>query len=252
MADNVIILEPGDERAQKISKAMASQTASDILQLLAENQKSLTEITDRLDIPLTTAKYHIENLLEAGLITVAETKYSVKGREIKIYAVTNQLLIVAPRQSNVRSLLLKYASLFGIVLFGSLVIALLSPVLGQGITAGSSMNGATRMAAQESAVTSAKAVTDSLLQNVTAAPEMTAAAAKGVSGFVAGNLTPAPTLLPTFADAPKVTPAPIPPGIAAQAAAVLPDPALAFFLGGLMVILVLVVYEVYLWKKMKS
>jgi len=30
---------------------MASQTASDILQLLAEDKKSLTEITDRLDIP---------------------------------------------------------------------------------------------------------------------------------------------------------------------------------------------------------
>jgi DNA-binding transcriptional ArsR family regulator len=250
MADNVVILEPGDERAQKISKAMASQTASDILQLLAEGQKSLTEITDRLDIPLTTAKYHIENLLEAGLITVTETKYSVKGREIKIYAVTNQLLIVAPRQSNVRSLLLKYASLFGIVLFGSLVIAMLSPIFGQGIMAGS-MDGATRVAAQESAVSSANAVTDRVLQNATAAPEMTAATAKGVSGFIAENLTPAPTLLPTFADAPKVTPAPIPPGIGASATATMPDPAMVFFLGGLLVILVLVVYEVYLWKKMK-
>jgi DNA-binding transcriptional ArsR family regulator len=250
MADNVIILEPGDERAQKISKAMASQTASDILQLLAENKKSLTEITDRLDIPLTTAKYHIENLLEAGLITVAETKYSVKGREIKIYAVTNQLLIVAPRQSNVRSLLLKYASLFGIVLFGSLVIAMMSPILGQGITAGSSMYGATRMTAQESAITSAKAITDGLLQNATIAPEITAAA-KGVPGFVAENLTPALTPLPTSAEASLITPVPIPPGIGTQIAAVLPDPALAFFLGGLLVILVLVVYEVYLWKKMK-
>jgi DNA-binding transcriptional ArsR family regulator len=252
MADNVVILEPGDERAQKISKAMASQTASDILQLLAEGQKSLTEITDRLDIPLTTAKYHIENLLEAGLITVAETKYSVKGREIKIYAVTNQLLIVAPRQSNVRSLLLKYASLFGIVLFGSLVIAMLSPILGQGITAGSSINGATRMAAQESGVTAAKAVTDGFVQNATMAPEMTAAAAKGVAGFVAQNLTPEPTLPPTLVQAPLVTPVPIPPEIGAQAAAVLPDPALVFFLGGLLVILVLVIYEVYLWKKIKN
>src|SRR4030042_2664779 len=129
MADNVIILEPGDERSQKISKAMASQTASDILQLLAENQKSLTEITERLSIPLTTAKYHIENLLEAGLITVAETKYSVKGREIKIYAVTNQLLIVAPRTSTVRSLLLKYASLFCIVILGTLALSLASPLI---------------------------------------------------------------------------------------------------------------------------
>ena len=78
MDDNVVILEPGDERAQKISKAMGSQTANDILKLLAESQKSLTEITERLAIPLTTAKYHIENLLDAGLISVAETRYSVK------------------------------------------------------------------------------------------------------------------------------------------------------------------------------
>jgi hypothetical protein len=108
------------------------------------------------------------------------------------------------------------------------------------------------MAAQESAVSSAKAITDGLMQNATAAPEMTAAAAKGVPGFVARNLTPEPTLLPTLVQAPMVTPVPFPPGIGAQAAVVLPDPALAFFLGGLLVILLLVVYEVYLWKKKKS
>jgi DNA-binding transcriptional ArsR family regulator len=251
MADNVIILEPGDERAQKISKAMASQTASDILQLLAEDKKSLTEITDRLDIPLTTAKYHIENLLEAGLITVADTKYSVKGREIKIYAVTNQLLIVAPRQSNVRSLLLKYASLFGIVIFGSLVIAALSPLLGQGIFAGS-LNGGSRITAQESGLTSAKAVTDGLLPNATMTPDVIAAGTKGMTEFAASNLTPAPGPLTTLAQAPLVTPGPIPTDVSASAGMAMPDPALAFFLGGTLVILVLVVYEVYLWKKMKS
>ena len=252
MADNVVILEPGDERAQKISKAMASQTASDILQLLAENKKSLTEITDRLAIPLTTAKYHIENLLEAGLITVAEIKYSVKGREIKIYAVTNQLLIVAPRQSNVRSLLLKYASLFGIVLFGSLVISVLSPILGQGITAGSSLNGVPRMAAQESGVTSAKAVTEGLWPNATMTPDVMAAGTKGMTDFAATNLTSAPTPLATLVQAPLVTPVPIPPEIGASASSAMPDLALAFFLGGALVILVLFIYEIYLWKKMKN
>jgi len=252
MADNVVILEPGDERAQKISKAMASQTASDILQLLAENKKSLTEITDRLAIPLTTAKYHIENLLEADLITVAEIKYSVKGREIKIYAITNQLLIVAPRQSNVRSLLLKYASLFGIVLFGSLVIAVLSPILGQGITAGSSLNGAPRMAAQESGVTSAKAVTQGLWPNATMTPDMITAGSKGMTDFAAANLTPVPTPLPALAQAPLVTPVSIPPEIGASASATMPDLAFAFFLGGALVILVLFMYEIYIWKKMKN
>lgn len=45
---------------------------------------------------MTTVKYHVENLLDAGLISVAETRYSVKGREVKLYSLTNQLLIVAP------------------------------------------------------------------------------------------------------------------------------------------------------------
>lgn len=244
MADNVVILEPGDERAQKISKAMASQTASDILQLLAENQKSLTEITERLSIPLTTAKYHIENLLEAGLITVAETKYSVKGREIKIYAVTNQLLIVAPRQSNVRSLLLKYASLFGIVIFGSLVIAMLSPILGQGITADSTLNGAPRTAAQEYGTIPAKAVTEGLWTNATLTPDMMGTGSRGISDVALANITQPPY--------PCVTSVPIPPGTSEIATAAMPDIAFAFFLGGTIVIIVLLLYEVHLWKKMKN
>jgi DNA-binding transcriptional ArsR family regulator len=252
MADNVILLEPGDERAQKISKAMSSQTAGDILQLLAESPESLTGITQRLAIPLTTAKYHTENLLDAGLILVADTKYSVKGREIKIYSLTNQLLIVAPRHSNVRSLLLKYASLFGIVTFGSLVIAVMSPVLKQGITARSSLNGAPRMAAQEYGVTSAKAVAGGVWPNATMTPDMMAAGSKRVMDMAAANLTPAPSPLATLASTPPVSPVPILTDTGASATSAIPEIALAFFLGGVMVIFVLACYELYTRKKMRN
>jgi len=249
MADNVVLLEPGDERAHKIAKAMSSQTASDILQLLAESPQSLTGITERLAIPLTTAKYHTENLLDAGLILVSETKYSVKGREIKIYSLTNQLLIVAPRQSNVRSLLLKYTSLFGIVVFGSLVIAVLSPILGSTSTAGSILNGAPRLAAQEYGVTSAKAVAEGVLPNATMTPDVMVTGSKGVVDMVAANLTHAPSPLATLASTPPLTPVPILADTVTSANALFPDMALAFFLGGVLVIFVLVCYEIYLRRK---
>ena len=113
MTGTVVVLEPGDERAQKIAKAMASQTANDILTLLATGTKSLTDITEQLSIPLTTTKYHTGNLLDAGLITVSDTRYSIKGREVKMYSLTDQLLIVAPKQTNVRALLLKYSFSLG-------------------------------------------------------------------------------------------------------------------------------------------
>ena len=240
MAEHVVLLEPGDERAQKIAKAMGSQTASDILQLLSEGQKSLTDITERLAIPMTTAKYHVENLLDAGLLSVAETKYSVKGREVKLYSLTNQLLIVAPRHANVRSLLLKYASLFGIIAFGSIVIAIISPLFGSESTMRSSLNVVPRMAVQESTGSYAKAVADGYAANVTMAPDVMMAGSKRLSEAAANFSPPPEAVIPATQ---------IPPDITASAFPLMPDAALAFFLGGAMVIFVLICYEAYLWKQ---
>jgi DNA-binding transcriptional ArsR family regulator len=241
MADNVVFLEPGDDRAQKIAKAMGSQTASDILRLLSEGQKSLTDITERLAIPMTTAKYHVENLLDAGLLSVTETKYSIKGREVKLYSLTNQLLIVAPRQANVRSLLLKYASLFGIVAFGSVVIALLSPLLESEGVMRSGLRAVSPVPGVQESGSYAKTVADGYAANVTMTPDSMMNGAQGLSENAAANLSPVPETMMPFA--------PLPPDGATSLFPHLPDTALAFFLGGAMIIFVLLVYEAYLWKR---
>ena len=201
MPDSVVILEPGDERAQKIAKAMASQTAGDILRALSEKGKSLTEITDQLTIPLTTVKYHVENLLDAGLVRVADTKYSVKGREVKIYSLSDQLFIVAPRQSNVRSFILKYASLFGIVAFGTFVLSIVLPILAENSVGENTMF-------------------------ATSAP-VVAPAVQREAGVMATKMA----------------------YDGSWYASTVPDPILSFFIGGVFVILVLMIYEAYLWKK---
>jgi len=132
MAEEIVVMEPGDERAQRIAKAMASQTASDILSALRDAPLSAAEIADRLAIPLTTLKYHVENLADAGLIEVVRTKWSSKGREMKVYGLTSRLIIVTPPVKDIRAILLKYASLFAVVVFASIVIAVLMPLLGAG------------------------------------------------------------------------------------------------------------------------
>jgi len=200
MPENVIVLEPGDERAQKIAKAMASQTASDILRILSDSPKSLTEITEQLTLPLTTAKYHVENLLDAGLLRITDTKYSIKGREVKIYSLSDQLFIVAPDRSNVRSILLKYASLFGIVALGTVVIALILPIISS-----------TNMV--------------------------------GAGAFPTVASVPAPDQRESGVMAAKMAYN----GLGTSASVT--DPVLAFFIGGVFVIIVLLVYEAYLWKK---
>jgi DNA-binding transcriptional ArsR family regulator len=180
---------------------MANQTAGDILRFIGDGQKTATEISEYLSLPMNTAKYHIENLLDAGLISIAATKYSIKGREVKVYGLTSQLLIVALPQTNVRSLLLKYASLFTIVALGTVVISLIMPLLGGAGAIGGTMDSAAELAApsKENAAGYARAAMES----------------------------------------------------AAPAPVTLPDAAVAFFIGGALVILILLSYEMYLWRRSK-
>ncbi|HQP72140.1 MAG TPA: helix-turn-helix domain-containing protein, partial [Methanoculleus sp.] len=68
MANEVVVLQPGDERAQKIARAMASQTANAIIQAFSSGPMTSSEVARKMKIPITTATYHIDNLLEAGLL----------------------------------------------------------------------------------------------------------------------------------------------------------------------------------------
>lgn len=118
ITEEVIFLEPGQEKAQNIVKAISHQNAGEVMQLLSlEGPLRLSDIADRLGMSLNAAKYHIENLMNAGLLEIANTRYSVKGRKVKVYRLKNQVFIVAPRMSGiaeVRSALLKYGAALGI------------------------------------------------------------------------------------------------------------------------------------------
>jgi DNA-binding transcriptional ArsR family regulator len=245
-ARDVILLEPGGEQAQKIAKAMGSQTAGDILQLLNTGPKTSTEVTDQLGIPMGTAKYHIENLLDAGLIEVIKTKYSVKGREVKVYGLKDQLLIVTPRVTNVRALLLKYASLFGIVAVATGVVATVLRVLTVTETANS-----LAIDLKKSGVEVATAVPP--------APLTTGnqwAQGAGAAGPVADNLTRVTgikeivTAAPTHA--PETVYSQVNYQITAPAAFPVQEVLIAFFLGGCLVIAVLILYELIQRRKNQS
>ncbi|MCQ1537716.1 helix-turn-helix transcriptional regulator [Methanocalculus taiwanensis] len=129
MAEEIIFLEPGEAQAQKIAKAMSSPTAGDLLRNLSEAPKSTTALAEELHIPLTTAKYHLGNLLDAGIIEVVDTRWSAKGREIKLYSMKNQVLIVAPRRQSAIGMVKKYAATLGVFIAGTAIISLYLPIL---------------------------------------------------------------------------------------------------------------------------
>ena len=59
-----------EERLDKIMSAMASKTRRDILRMLSRNSYSVTEIARQLEIPTSTAAFHITQLQLADMIHV--------------------------------------------------------------------------------------------------------------------------------------------------------------------------------------
>lgn len=121
--DNVVVLEQGSVPAQKIAKAMASPTAGDLFNTLSDGPLTATALAERTGFPLTTVKYHLNNLLDADLIEVVDSRWSEKGREMKIYGVKDQVVVLAPRKRpDVRQIVERYGVIAGAVAIGCGVV----------------------------------------------------------------------------------------------------------------------------------
>jgi PAS domain S-box-containing protein len=95
--EDAVFLKPGDENTQNIVRAISHKTAGVVVQILSEEGPlSLSDIADRLEISLNAAKYHIANLIKAGILEISTTRYSVKGKKVKIYRLKNQVFLVSP------------------------------------------------------------------------------------------------------------------------------------------------------------
>ncbi len=94
--EKLLILPLNDDTSKRISQTLANKTSRRILEVLCDKPMAPSEISEKLDVPLTTLHYNIDKLLESGLIKIEEVKYSAKGREVKIYSPTKKFIVIAP------------------------------------------------------------------------------------------------------------------------------------------------------------
>ena len=121
--EKLLILPLNDKSSKKISQVISNDTAREILGALTDEPQSTTDVAEKLGIPLTTAQYNIEKLVDAGLVKVERTKWSEKFREVKIYAPQKKLVVILPEKTSredVVSALRKYLPIlsFAAVLSG--------------------------------------------------------------------------------------------------------------------------------------
>jgi DNA-binding transcriptional ArsR family regulator len=104
------------ENADDLLSALASDTAREVLATLHDEPDTPANVADRVDTSLQNTQYHLGNLEDAGLIKVADTVYSEKGREMKRYAPADRPLVVfAGREEESQGLESILKNLFGAV-----------------------------------------------------------------------------------------------------------------------------------------
>ncbi len=88
------VLSLTDDDAEDLIGSISSETARSILTALEDRPATASELAESVSTSLQNVRHHLGNLEEAGLVEVADTRYSVKGREMKVYAPTQDSLVV--------------------------------------------------------------------------------------------------------------------------------------------------------------
>lgn len=119
-----ILIVPLNEDSKKITQILSNEKAMKMLEILADKPMSASDVAEKLDIPLTTVKYNLDGLIDVDLIKIKETKWSRKGREVKIYEPVQKLIVVAPGsmkndRSSIISMLKKYLGLIAGAFFAA-------------------------------------------------------------------------------------------------------------------------------------
>jgi DNA-binding transcriptional ArsR family regulator len=89
------------EDAGDIIETVASPTARQIVDAVRDEPKTPSDIADRTETSVQNALYHLERLVDAGLLEVVDTCYSSRGREMDVYAPAPELIVICVGEASV-------------------------------------------------------------------------------------------------------------------------------------------------------
>lgn len=96
--DKQVLIDINDPRSGKIVEALANPTCKKILNLIAENEMSATELANKLNVPLNTVTYNLDKLIDSGLIEkTGSVLWSVKGKQVPKYKISNKKVVISPK-----------------------------------------------------------------------------------------------------------------------------------------------------------
>lgn len=118
------LVDLDDDVADEVFKTLSSGTTRKIFSELHQSPQTASDLADVTETSVQNTQYHLEKLVDADLVEVVDTWYSERGTEMKVYAPTDDALVLfagRDKQGTLKSLLKRVAGIGGILLPASVV-----------------------------------------------------------------------------------------------------------------------------------
>lgn len=96
---NFLLLSLEDAKIKKVSNVISNNSCRKILDYLSNKEATESELAGKLQIPISTVHYNLQQLMETGLVNAEEFHYSEKGKEVSHYKLANKYIIIAPKKT---------------------------------------------------------------------------------------------------------------------------------------------------------
>jgi DNA-binding transcriptional ArsR family regulator len=148
------LVDLDDDVADDVFKALSSGTTRDIFASLHESPQTASDLADVTDTSVQNTQYHLKKLVEADLIEVVDTWYSERGTEMKVYAPTDESLVLYAgndKRNSLRAVLKRIVGVVALLLPASAVVAWLARQLAARPASTPETEGAKGLAARSNA-----------------------------------------------------------------------------------------------------
>jgi len=90
------VLTTDDARLKLIGEELANETGRAVLSNIYKRVETAAKLAERLNTTIPVIHYHLERLVQSGLIMVSQVNKTSRGRDMKRYAPTKLALLLIP------------------------------------------------------------------------------------------------------------------------------------------------------------
>lgn len=131
--EKFLLVSLSESRTKELAQAVANETCRKILDYLADKEATESELAEKLNIPISTVHYNLQQLQKGGLVVSEEFHYSEKGKEVSHYKLANKYIIIAPKSTyGIKEKLKSILPVALIIAAGTGLIQLFSKTFGYG------------------------------------------------------------------------------------------------------------------------